>query len=234
MEPLANLVDLGRDDPKARSLILRSLEVTSHDHALSRKLLERWAGAGGSLAAVFGSGIDLGLLSSYDVCWPVPEDQAFHYPGATPGRTHERMARFVAGYLASARGAVAVCEDWLRRRADIPKLGSPPPRIACLGDSEVYYLLTPGIADPEAIEDAVRPRGRYQTGVCSTSEGIPGGDVLDETFLDELTRNARHLFVPAFDGSGYLIWSLPRREAAPSPVDHRGHLPGSPSEAAPA
>jgi hypothetical protein len=204
---------LGRDDIKARSLILDSLEVTSHDHALSRKLLERWAGAGGSLAAIFNSGIDLGLLSSYDCCWPLPEDESFHYAGATPERTHERMARFVAGYLASARGAVAVCENWLAGRADIPKIGCPPPRIACLGDEEVYYLLTPEIADSEAIENAVRPRGRYQTGVCSTSEGVPEGDVLEEGFLDEVARNARQIFVPAFDGSGYLIWSLPWREA---------------------
>jgi hypothetical protein len=214
MKPLANFVRLGRDDIKARSLILDSLEVTSHDHALSRKLLERWAGAGGSLAAIFNSGIDLGLLSSYDCCWPILEDEGFHYAGATSERAPERMARFVAGYLTSARGAVAVCEDWLLNRRDIPKIGSPPSRIACLGDEEVYFLLTPEIMDLEAIEDAVRSRGRYQTGACSTCECVPEGDLLEEGFLDEVARNARHVFVPAFDGSGYLIWSLPWPEAA--------------------
>src|SRR6516162_2879029 len=126
MKPLANFVDLGPDDIQARSLILDSLEVTSHDHTLSRKLLERWAGAGGSLAAIFNSGIDLGLLSSYDWCSPILEDEGCHYAGATPERTPERMARFVASYLASAEGAVAVCEDWLAGRVDIPHIGSPP------------------------------------------------------------------------------------------------------------
>jgi hypothetical protein len=213
MKHLANFVDLSRDDIKARSFILDSLEVTSHDYALSRKLLERWAGAGGNLAAIFGSGIDLGLLSSYDCCWPVPEDSGFHYAGATPERTHERMARFVAGYLTSARGAVAVCEEWMAGRADLPEMRCPRPRTGCLGDEELYYVLTSKIADLEAIEDAVRPGGRYQTGVCSTSEEVPEGDVLDEGFLDEVARNARQIFVPAFDGSGYLIWSLPGREA---------------------
>jgi hypothetical protein len=214
MKPLANFVDLGPDDIQARSLILDSLEVTSHDHTLSRKLLERWAGAGGSLAAIFNSGIDLGLLWSYDCCSPLPEDQNFHFADATPVRTPERMARFVADYLASALGAVAVCEHWFAGRADIPKIGSPPPRIACLGDEEVYFLLTPEILDLEAIEDAVRTRGRYQTGVCSICEGVPEGDLLEEGFLDEVAGNARHIFVPAFDGSGYLIWSLSWRDAA--------------------
>jgi hypothetical protein len=210
MEPIANFVDLGQDDIKAVSLILGSLEITSHTRSLSRKLLERWAGAGGSLAAIFGSGIDLGLLESYDVVSPVLDDESFAYADATPERTHERMARFVGRYLTSVQHAVAVGENWLAGREDIPYIGSPPPRIACSGD-EVYFLLTPEIVDLEEIEDAVRPSAQYQTAVCSTCSVVPEGESLGEGFLDEVARNARHIFVPAFDGSGYLIWSLPRR-----------------------
>jgi hypothetical protein len=208
MKIISNYVNLGPDDAKARSLILESLGVCAYDHLLSRKILERATAATGPMTAIFGSGIDLDLLSSYDCCWPVPDDSEFQYDGATLEHTTERLVRFIAEYLTSTADAVVVCENWLAQRATIADIGSPPPRIACFGDGEVYHLLTPDITDLDAIEDTIVARGRYQTGICSTSRSVPEGDIPDEGFLDEVVRNARHIFVPAFDGSGYLIWSL--------------------------
>jgi hypothetical protein len=205
---ITNFVQLDRNDSKATSLIRNSLEVTASVRTLSRKMLNRLRDTPRQLIAIFESGIDLELLASYESCWPIPDDDSFQYEGATEGRTTERLVRFIADYLESSSEAVVVSEDWMKTRADIPKLGVPPPHISCLGDGEVYYLLTPEIKDPELIEDSVAPCARFQTGVCSTSVNIPMGDMQDNAFLEEVAVNARHIFVPAFDGSGYLIWSL--------------------------
>ena len=160
----------------------------------------------GSLFAIFPSGIDLALLSSYDCCWPIPDDENFLYPGATHGRHSERLAEFVAVELRSNASAVTVCENWRFDRATIAQSRIVRPRIAFFHD-EVYHLLTPEITDRDLMEDTLWCWGRYQTGVCSSCEHLPGDEISDEQFLDEVARNARHVFVPAFDGSGYLIWS---------------------------
>lgn len=207
MKIVTNFVNLGPDDSKAKSLVVESVENAAYTHILSRKILDRLSTAEGPLTAIFPSGLELGLLASYDACWPIPDDEDFHYDGATSERTHVRMARFVAEYLGATEDAVVVCEDWMASRARIANMIHPE-LIACFGDDEVYYLLAPKITDLDAIEDAVKPGARYQTGVCSTCASVPDGDIPDEGFLDEVTRNARHVFVPAFDGSGYLIWSL--------------------------
>jgi hypothetical protein len=199
---------LGTDDTKAKSLVIESIDNAAYTHILSKKILDRLSTAEGPLTAIFPSGIDLGILTSYNSFWPMPDDEDFQYDGATSERTTMRMARFVADYLGSTADAVVICEDWMASRASIPNMKLNRPRIACFGDDEVYYLLTPGITDLDAIEDTVVPMARYQTGVCSTCASVPDGDIPDEGFLDEVTRNARHVFVPAFDGSGYLIWSL--------------------------
>jgi hypothetical protein len=34
------------------------------------------------------------------------------------------------------------------------------------------------------------------------------GDIPSEEFLDEIVEESRHLFVPASDGAGYLIWGV--------------------------
>lgn len=205
---ITNFVQLDRNDSKATSLIRDSLRVAAYYRTLSRKLRNRVGDAPRQLIAIFGGGIDLKLLESYDSCWPIPDDDRFQYDGATNERTTERLVRFIAGYLESSPEAVVVSEDWAATPVDVPEMHVVPPRISCLGDSEVYYLLTPEIKDPDAIDDSVRNGARYQTGICSTSVNIPTADMQDDAFLEEVAVNARHIFVPAFDGSGYLIWSL--------------------------
>lgn len=206
---ITNYVNLGSTNAKARSLILNSLEVCSTDRILSRKLLAHVSTKQGNMIAIFNSGIDLDLLESYDSCWPIPDDEDFQYEGATHERTSERLVKFVTDYLTSIEDALIVCEDWTLERAKIATRewlpGSP---IACFGDDDVYFLLTNEITDPEVLEDTIRPSGRYQTNICSTCRTVPRDEIPNEHFLDELVRNTKHVFVPAFDGSGFLIWSL--------------------------
>jgi hypothetical protein len=57
------------------------------------------------------------------------------------------------------------------------------------------------------IEAAVATRHQWQTNVCSACISVPEGDIPDEAFLDEIVQNTEHIFMPAFDGSGYIIWS---------------------------
>jgi hypothetical protein len=78
--------------------------------------------------------------------------------------------------------------------------------VACYGDNEVYHIVTPAITDPDLVEAAVVASHHWQTGVCSACAAVPDGDIPDEAFLDGIVDNTRHIFIPAFDGSGYLIW----------------------------
>lgn len=57
------------------------------------------------------------------------------------------------------------------------------------------------------IEAAIVASHHWQTGVCSSCAKVPKDDILDELFLDEIVEDTEHIFIPAFDGSGYLIWS---------------------------
>ena len=68
------------------------------------------------------------------------------------------------------------------------------------------------VAGPDVIlhdaEFIVRPTGPFQTGICTTCPHVPPwGSSVDDAFVDALVANLRHVFVPVFDTSGYLIWT---------------------------
>lgn len=192
-------VPLGQDDEKARTLMLSSLTICAHNHIISRMLLERFAGAKGPYTAIVGDWYNLSAMRHYD---------STVQPAATPlpaHRTHRVLVYFVRRYLDETKDAVVVSENWAAERAD--NWLCPPPRLAFLGDNEVYHILTPEVSDPELIEDSITSRHHWQTGVCSSSTRVPTGDDVTIEWVGEIVANARHIFVPAFDGSGYLVWS---------------------------
>ena len=199
VEPELLALDPGNEN--ARNFILESLEVCAYNHALSKKLLSRLSSATGPMYAIVGERIKADLLEAHDFSTAPPDGEE------TGKRPVEILVSIIGDYLGTTQDAVVLCENWAARRDDIAKWPWPPPRVACYGDSEVYHVLTREITDPELIEAAIAPSHHWQTGVCSSCVHVPDGDISDEGFLDEIVRNMRLLFLPAFDGSGYLLWS---------------------------
>lgn len=195
------IITLGPDNENARSFILESLDVCASQHLLSRKLLSRLSSATGPLYAITGEQVDADVLKSYDFTSAPPDGEN------TGKRPVEILVSIMADYLRATQDAVVICENWAACRDDIAKWPWPPPRVVCYGDNEVYHVLTPEITDPELIEAAIATSHYWQTGVCSACAHVPDGDIPDESYLDEIVRNTRHLFVPAFDNSGFLLWS---------------------------
>jgi hypothetical protein len=198
-------VDIGPHCETARYHILDSLSICAHDHILSGKLLDRFSGATGSIVAIAGDWFDFDRISNYEL-----------YPGGPTGedyasgeRPTERLVALVSEFLAETEDAIVVCENWgAERRHNIASWPWAPPRISCLGERDIYHILTQGMNNPEMIEAAVVPRHHWQTGVCSTCPCFPDGDIPNEEFLDNIVQNTKKIFVPAFDGTGYLIWTL--------------------------
>lgn len=193
-------IDLGQNDKSAKTHILESLAACAWNHTLSRKLLQRFSASTGPMAAIIGDGYQLDRSIAFDHIVSISKDSYEHgdYP-------QDRLVRFVGEYLKSTKDAIILCENWAATRSE-PWMW-PPPRVACFGDDEVYHIVTPDITEPELIEAAVESRHYWQTGVCSTCAHFLDGDIPDEEFLDGIVCHTKHIFVPAFDGSGYLIWS---------------------------
>ena len=198
----SKFVELGTDDDKAKEYMIESLYICAHDHVLSRKILDKFSESSGPMVAIVGEWQKLDELSSYNGFMRAPEGEY-----AQGDRPTERLVAFIKGYLMAVENALVVCENWGAERAHIANWSWPPPRIACYGDKEVYHILTNDIDDPEMIEAAVKPSHYWQTGLCSRFDEFPVGDIPDEATLDSIVCNVTKIFVPAFDNTGYLIWT---------------------------
>jgi hypothetical protein len=196
-------IKLGDDDAKAKEHVLESLSICAHDHTLSRLLLAQYSTATGPAIAIIGDWFDLNRMAAYDYTMLPPEGEY-----SKGDRPTERLVTFISEYLQTTKNAIVVCENWAADRQTFVNWpwGEPPP-VSCFGDNEVYHVVTNQLTDPEEIENAIVSRHHWQTGVCTRSERVPHGDIPDEAFFDEVVRNTKHIFIPAFDGSGYLIWS---------------------------
>lgn len=160
--------------------------------------------SGGHFKALCPPWLELDLLENYDLVNDWPQHGEQYEDGWSP---LELLIAFIQNYLKEDRTNVVICENWGWRREHIPRLVFPPPRIACFGDNEIYHLLTPDISGHEEIDAAVRDRHHWQTGICTTCERVPEGDIPNEQLLDEFVENTVHVFIPAFDATGYLIWT---------------------------
>lgn len=202
MELKSKFVELASDDNKAKAHFLDSLSICAHNHILSRKLFDRYASTTGPMFAIVGEWFDLARLTSYDEYVMGPEGEF------TIGeRPVERLVAFVGEYMKTTKGAVVLCENWCAERGDIAKWWWAPLRVACYGDKDVYHVLSPEIVDPNLIESAVATSHHWQTAVCSLCSHVPEGDIPSEAFLDHIVVNAKYIFIPAFDDTGFLVWS---------------------------
>lgn len=198
----------GDDEVKAKEFIFQSIDICAY-HTLSRKLLEYFG-------PTSREGIVRAIYDERKLIWRDPALDCTHPTSVERSnglRPQERLSMFASEYLSSTRQGIVVCENWFAKRrtyADWDEVVPAPP-YNCFGDDEVYHILSNPTDDLDTIEDVITPRAHWQTGVCSVCERAPDGDIPDEAFLENIAINARHIFVTAFDNTGFLIWS-PTRE----------------------
>lgn len=200
----SKICDIITQFENAKIYILSSLRICANDHVLSAKLLDRFSRATGSIAAIVGDWFDFDRLASFDSCPAGSEGEEY----AKGERPTERLVAFVSEFLDKTENAIVICENWGAERRDIANWIWPPPRVACLSDKDVYHILTKEMNNLEMIEATVVPRHYWQTGICSTCHYFPDGDIPNHEFIDNVVYNTRKIFIPAFDNTGYLIWTL--------------------------
>jgi hypothetical protein len=204
----SQVVALGSHDHKANEHMKQSLGICAHDHILSRKLFQQCASALGPKFAIVGDWLDLEKLPTYDEGEQPPADSPDYAQGEYP---QDRLIAFVREYLLSVDSGIVVSENWGAKREHAGQLRQLGRRVVWYGDTDVYHIVTKEmIDDDDAIEAAVVAAHHWQTSVCSSCTSAPPDEIQDEAFIDEIVRNTRHIFIPAFDGTGYLIWSLER------------------------
>ena len=194
----------GDDEMKAKEFIFQSIGICA-DHTLSRKLLEHFG-------PTSREGIVRAIYDERKLIWRDPALDCTHPTTVERSnglRPRERLSMFASEYLSSAPQAIVVCEDWFAKRRTYANWDEvvPTPPYKCFGDDEVYHILSQPTEDLDAIEDVISPSAHWQTGVCSVCESVPDGDIPDESFLKKIAIHSRHIFVTAFDNTGFLIWS---------------------------
>lgn len=62
--------------------------------------------------------------------------------------------------------------------------------------------------DLELIDSTVRYANHHWfTGICSLSNEFPQDEINSAAYFDEVVANTKHIFVPALDDEGYIVWS---------------------------
>ena len=183
----------------------------AHKHTLTKKLLSRFSEATGPMVAIAFESLD----------WD--RDYLYEYGTYQGGKGLNDVVRvqdipqrdcpiggliiLLEKYLRSCREAVVLCENWIATREGLAVSHPRESRILLYGE-EVYHVLTSEDASFEAIETTIREsEHHWATGVCCLCERVPQGDIPSEAFFDAIAANTAHIFTPALDGEGYLIWS---------------------------
>ena len=127
-----------------------------------------------------------------------------------PNTDNELMAE-IKNHLMSGENNVCILEDSVVMAGD-PVLQKCVTRYAILGD-DVYYLLFHDVAKDEMIFRAIRqarsalPILIGLMAVYKEPKQLGSGGSISLVQLEALVRDALRLFVGAYDGEGYLIWS---------------------------
>jgi hypothetical protein len=216
------------NDPRAKKQVLENLSMGAYKHTLTRKLLTRFSEAAGQMVLVAFDSLDL----NYDRLYAYATyDGGKGWFEAAGGETLPQehcpiggLVAFVENYLRSSSDAVAICENWAATPKDLADWPRES-RVAFFAE-EVYHVLTSAETTFDAIETAIRESTHHwATGVCSYCQAVPQGDVPTEAFFDTIVANTAHIFTPALDGEGYLIWSPIRVAPSRSPTEKRREAP---------
>lgn len=200
----ACLIQIDKSYTTALEFILESLSICAQQHSLSKELLDQFCTATGPITAVVPPWINVEHERDFAHGSNGPPESGSYEEGWSP---RGQLMNFVQRYLQQNVNHVVICENfgWTRKHTQLQPWS--PSRMIFLGEDEVFHVLTSGVSDPEQIEATIVARHHWQTGVCSACAQMPEEEILDISFFEEIVNNTSHLFVPAFDGSGYLIWS---------------------------
>ena len=205
----AHFVTIASDDSKAIRHLTETLEICSPNHTLSRKVMSRFAPTDGVFVAVAPIWIDLSKLEQYRYGWmPPPSDETSVWP-------LDLLADLVAKFLGSTPNSIFVWEDPAAVWSNLSPELVWESKFVWFRE-EVYHIVIGSDATLPLIEATIREAEHFWSiGVCSSCSEPPKGAINDEQFFDELVANIKHVFMPAFDGNGYLIWS-PKNSSAPA------------------
>lgn len=202
------------DDPKAKKHVLENLSMgVHHGNALSTRLISRFSDMRGQVVAIAFETLDIDNVDEFrwagsyaDGKWL--NDALEHRNVPLTQFPIAGMGQFIEKYLQNSEQSVVVCENWSASRSEIaewPYVNQS--RMVYFGE-QVYHILVHGDSDPDPIDSTIRESGgHWGIGVCSRCRDVPQTEIELEAFFDEIVANTTHIFVPAFDGEGYLVWS---------------------------
>jgi len=201
---------LAADDPKAKMQVLENLQMGAHEHTLSKKLLQRFSEASGAMLLIAFETLDLDTDRPYKYAGTYCGGQ-LHPPNyeliTWMDTARWGLVTFVDKHLCKSKEAVVLCENVFAERKDVPNYTKESRML--FFNEEVYHVVTYENAYmPDSIEQTIREsEHQWAVGVCSSCAEVPQGDVLSESFFDVIVANTTHIFTPALDGDGYLVWS---------------------------
>lgn len=203
----SQIIELPLDDTESVDHVFKTLTVCGHDHVFSRMLVQHFGNVPGSVNAITPDWLDLSKPGVYQYGHAYPDGLPSSYEA---GRSPlDVLVAFVRQYLLGTDDALVLSEIWGWNRRDMDSLPWKPARILTIGDENVYGVLSSSDsnADSETIEASISPRGHWQTSACSNYKGVLPDELEDRSTLATIVHATKHLFVPAFDGNGYLIWT---------------------------
>jgi hypothetical protein len=204
-------------DPLGIELIRKNLSAGA-TNVLSQKLLTRLSDVTGSMLAVGLEKMDIGQMRTYSYATYDSGRTALELFGVKPVTIGDRpidgLILFLTKWIQSCPDGLILIEDPISRRSN-PN-NNPECRASygltsrlAFHNEEVYYVVTAENSTPDNIEESIRGAD-YGTfvGVCARGVTVPSNNELSESTIAEVANATQHVFVPAFDHEGYLIWSL--------------------------
>lgn len=203
------------DDHRATSTILEMLKVGSK--TLANKLLTRFPIGTGEVFAIEMEDLDVETLPTFSCATYRSGKTLNEVVGsqfiAMGDRPIDGLLSFFTQFLQQNERGVVVMQNALWKRTDA--YWNDPIRLQyCLPTchafflDEVYHVLTPQETALELMEDTIREAWQHWlVGVCAECVMIPDDNLFSEEFLDELVDKTKHIFVSAFDQTGFLVWT---------------------------
>jgi hypothetical protein len=203
-------------DLRAKAHVLRNIEAGGHEHALSKKLLSRFSAAGGPMVLIAYASLDLESTLLYDDATyaggqaVAPEWNTAPWTDSPTWGLIDLLDR----WLGASDRSLVICENFFLTREHLANAPRES-RIRLYGDHVYHVLSSEDFGRRDAIECTIREWNYdWGTGVCAEHVDILEGEIPSEPFFDEVASSSAHIFVPALDGAGYLVWS-PKRPGEP-------------------
>ena len=211
------LSDITGNSAVAEQFLVRSLEICAHDHDLSSRILDVVRKRSGRVQVMFEAWFNPTSADRFDAFPAKPRGTV----RSSDDNPSDEMGRFVVDYHRRAAAALTVAEDWAAdSKTPLPRFPElsaedraqyslpTEDRVLYYGNRDFYNCVSGRDVLLEDAEFLVQPGAKWQTHICTTCSAVPKwGSIVNDTFVDGLVANLRHVFVPCFDTSGYLIWT---------------------------